>query len=289
MKPHKSIHRLKHLKPYQIFESSPGDFLAEEQIRFLNKGTHLSPASSSSFGTGAFPTSSGGFAGFPPIGKWTYDPESKLVNVEGDFQCDYEGLKDFYGINFGEVTGDFSCSGQDLTSLQGAPRTVGKDFYCNFNRQLTTLEGAPLKVGKDFFCKYCSLEDLVGGPTEVEGDYDVTGNNLSSLKGAPAILKGSFTSDLIHFRTWDFNGWGAFFSSASKKTEEILLTLEQLYPDWWLDLYRKNRRLFNQIWTEMSGDPKNVKNPLFQKVEQELGSRAKDNIETYRDLKDFGL
>jgi hypothetical protein len=284
---------LKHLKTYQIFESSPEDFLTEEQIMFLDKGTGKNSAKSlGSFGTASSWGASGGVSGYT-FSKWFYDPESKLVNVEGDFSCDYEDLKDFLGINFGEVTGDFNCSGQSqwFISLQGAPRTVGRDFYCNFNRKLTTLEGAPLKVGRNFFCKYNNLKNLVGGPLEVKGSYDVTGNNLSSLKGAPVILEGAFTSDRIYFRpgSWDFNGWNSFLTGASKNTEEILLTLGQLNPDWWLDLYRENRKLFNQIWIQMSSDPKILKNSLFQKVEKELGARAKENIEILRDMKDFGF
>lgn len=284
---------LKHLKSYQIFESSPEDFLTEEQIMFLDKGTGKNPAKSlGSFGTGSSWGASGGVSGYA-VSKWFYDPESKLVNVEGDFSCDYEDLKDFLGINFGEVTGDFVCSGQSqsFTSLQGAPRTVGRDFYCSFNRKLTTLEGSPYKVGRNFICKYNDLKNLVGGPLEVKGNYDVTGNSFSSLKGAPVILEGDFTSDRIFFRagSWDFNGWTSFLSGASKNTEEILLTLGQLNPDWWLDLYTKKRKLFNQIWIQMSSDPKIVKNSLFQKVENELGTRAKENIEIHRDMKDLGF
>lgn len=145
-------------------------------------------------------------------GSWEFDPETGLVNIEGDFWCDYQDLTDFKGIRFGTVSGEFNCSDNTLTSLEGAPQRVGGDFYC-VNNQLTSLEGAPKKVGGSFACHanlltslehapqrvggsfYCSgtrLTSLDGAPQEVGGSFDCSRNQLTSLDGAPQQVGGSF-------------------------------------------------------------------------------------------------
>ena len=84
-------------------------------------------------------------------GKWTLNPQTGLVDVNGGFYCDYQNLTDFKGVGFGVVTRDFDCTGNKLTSLEGAPQEVGMNFYC-FGNELTSLEGAPQKVGGGFYC-----------------------------------------------------------------------------------------------------------------------------------------
>jgi len=86
-------------------------------------------------------------------GKWTWklNPQTVLVDVEGNFDCRGQRLTSLQGVRFGVVTGHCYCSDNSITSLEGAPRRVGGGFYCS-NNSLTSLEGAPREVGWDFFC-----------------------------------------------------------------------------------------------------------------------------------------
>lgn len=124
-------------------------------------------------------------------GTWYINEKTGLVDIDGDFCCEYEGLKDFKGVRFGVVKGDFSCSNNELTSLEGAPRKVGGSFFCG-NNQLTSLVGAPQKVGGNFDCFNNKLTSLEGAPQKVGGYFDCRYNNLTSLEGAPQKVGESF-------------------------------------------------------------------------------------------------
>ena len=117
-------------------------------------------------------------------GTWQLNPRTGLVDVEGDFNCSWQGLSDFKGVRFGKVGGKFDCRNNQLTTLEGAPREVRGDFYCN-NNQLTTLEGAPQKAGWDFSCHTNQLTTLEGAPREVGGSFICNSNQLTTLEGAP--------------------------------------------------------------------------------------------------------
>ena len=134
--------------------------------------------------------------GLPPQSKWKYNPVTDRIDIEGDFNCSWAGLKDFSEVKFGKITGHFDCSDLGLTSLIGAPEEVGKDFNCSKNN-LTSLEGAPKKVGYSFNCSKNSLESLEGGPEYVSGDYDCSSNKLVTLKGSPEDLDGGFHQKFI--------------------------------------------------------------------------------------------
>ena len=96
---------MRHVKRYQeLFESQTE--LSREQTEWLDKCTR---------------------------GKWTLNPQTGLVDVNGGFYCDYQNLTDFKGVRFGVVTRDFNCSGNKLTSLEGAPLDLRGDFYCSKN------------------------------------------------------------------------------------------------------------------------------------------------------------
>jgi hypothetical protein len=73
-----------------------------------------------------------------------------LVDVRGSFWCQGQGLRDFLGIRFGEVSVSFSCSENQMKTLEGSPRMVGENFFCNEN-PLISLEGAP-EVIMGYFC-----------------------------------------------------------------------------------------------------------------------------------------
>ncbi len=177
---------MRHVLPNNLFENSKSPGLTKEQEEWLNKSLEI-------------------------FSKWNYNPETGLVDVEGSFSCSEQGLTDFKGIRFGNVTGWFDCSFNKLTSLEGAPQTVGLSFSCYENNlsslegcpqevggsfdcsrnDLSSLEGSPREVGENFYCKYNKLTTLVGGPSIIGGDFNCSNNELTSLAGSPEIMKSS--------------------------------------------------------------------------------------------------
>ena len=119
-------------------------------------------------------------------GTWQLNPQTGLVDVEGDFHCDDQGLSDFKGVRFGKVGGGFNCNNNQITTLEGAPQEVGLGFYCR-NNQITTLEGAPQEVGRSFNCNNNQLTTLEGAPQEVGGSFWCSNNPVSEK-----ILKSIF-------------------------------------------------------------------------------------------------
>ena len=157
---------MKYIREYQIFESSATApaALTEEQIEWLDKCA---------------------------AGRWKLNPQTGLVDINGDFNCNRQGLTDLKGVRFGKVSGDFYCYENQLTSLVGAPQTVGRDFYC-YENQLTTLVGAPQSVGGNFDCRSNQLTTLVGAPQSVDGSFWCHANQLTTLEGAPKTVGRDF-------------------------------------------------------------------------------------------------
>jgi hypothetical protein len=173
---------MKRILEFKVFETLNG--LTEEQKFWLDKCTS---------------------------GSWSVGIDGR-VDVDGDFNCSYEGLYDFKGVRFGRVSGDFICRNNKLDSLEGAPEEVGGDFYCRINtikslvgspktiggdficssNQIDSLDGAPETVGGDFYCSYNYLKNLVGSPREIRGVFSCTRNNLKSLVGAPEKVGSDF-------------------------------------------------------------------------------------------------
>ena len=156
---------MKYIREYQVFEASASPAaLTEEQIEWLDKCVN---------------------------GSWKLNPQTGLINVDGNFYCSERGLTDFKGVRFGKVSEHFVCGDNQLTSLEGAPKTVGGYFDC-YDNQLTTLEGAPQTVGGDFDCHDNELTTLEGAPQTVSGYFDCHDNNLTTLEGAPQSVGKSF-------------------------------------------------------------------------------------------------
>ena len=156
---------MKYIREYQIFESEPiRTVFNKEQLNWLDECA---------------------------AGSWKLNPQTGLINVDGNFDCNEQDLTDLKGIKFGKVSGDFYCYRNELTSLEGAPQTVGGDFRCGSN-QLTSLEGAPQTVNGDFGCSNNQLTTLVGAPKTVGGYFNCYDNLLTSLEGAPQTVKESF-------------------------------------------------------------------------------------------------
>ena len=123
-------------------------------------------------------------------GTWQLNPQTGLVDVNGDFNCGEQELSDFKGVRFGVVRGYFHCHTNQLTTLEGAPREVGEGFWCSHN-QLTTLEGAPQKVGGHFDCGDNQLTTLEGAPQKVGGNFFCRNNPVSkeTLQSIFRIMK----------------------------------------------------------------------------------------------------
>lgn len=136
-------------------------------------------------------------------GTWSVNPQTGLVDVDGDFFCSNQGLTDFKGVRFGRVSKDFNCSRNMLRSLEGAPQSVGGDFDCGRN-MLASLKGAPQSVGGDFDCSRNRLISLEGAPQEVRGYFVCSRNMLTSLKGAPQKVRFDF--DLSHNQLTSLEG-----------------------------------------------------------------------------------
>ena len=66
-------------------------------------------------------------------GSWKLNTSTGLVDVDGNFNCNEQGLTDLKGVRFGEVSEDFDCEDNRLTSLEGAPLKVGGEFWCDGN------------------------------------------------------------------------------------------------------------------------------------------------------------
>lgn len=137
-------------------------------------------------------------------GRWEYNEETGLVDINGDFSYTNSGITDLRGVKFGSVSGDFSikgniidslegspimvegifdCSNNDLTSLEGAPKYV-LGFNCSYNEKLKSLVGGPQCNMGEYIAKACSIESLEGSP-KVAFRFDVRRNLISSLKGGP--------------------------------------------------------------------------------------------------------
>ena len=153
---------MKHLQTYRVFETA--QTLTDEQKKFLDKNAR---------------------------GTWSLNPATGKVDVDGDFRCGDQDLRDFKGISFGSVSKNFDCSYNSLQTLAGAPETVGGSFSC-YNNSLRTLEGAPRTVGGSFECFNNSLQTLGGAPKTVGRSFDCFNNSLRTLEGAPRTVKGSF-------------------------------------------------------------------------------------------------
>ena len=140
---------MKHVKLFEDFISQ--ETLTEDQIDWLNRCTK---------------------------GSWSVNPTTGLVDVNYNFHCNQQNLKDFKGVRFGHIAIDFDCRDNQLTSLKGAPQTVGRHFYCSYN-DLTDLKEAPQTVGGGFYCGENLLTSLEGAPQIVKGDFYCRNNPVS--------------------------------------------------------------------------------------------------------------
>jgi hypothetical protein len=166
--------------------------LTKEQRKWLNKCVIINGKDPGVF-----------FHFFKPIeGSWTLNHNTGLVDVDGNFNCMFQGLSDFKGVKFGVVTGNFYCEDNRLTSLVGAPQKVSGNFNCAGN-SLTSLEGAPQSVSGIFCCGNNPITSLVGAPKKIGGRLYCGNNRLTSLEGAPQSVgcRAFFTGNPVSEET----------------------------------------------------------------------------------------
>jgi hypothetical protein len=166
---------MKHLQTYRLFETLTS--LTEEQKEFLDRFTR---------------------------GAWSLNPQTGKVDVGGNFDCSYRGLRDLKGIRFGNVSGNFLFYDNQLTSLEGSPETVGGDFRCSFN-PLTDLKGGPQTVGGDFLCS--------------------NNNNLTSLEGAPRTVVGGFYCHEFGTENWTPEGKLEILKTGTEAAKALIATV----------------------------------------------------------------
>jgi len=237
---------MKHLQSFQLFEAH-ASVLTPDQEAFLNACTH---------------------------GTWSVNPETGLVDVNGDFDCSKRGLKSLQGVSFGHVSGDFFCSynqlttlvgapqtvdeifacrSNQLTSLEGAPQTVGGSFWCD-NNLLTTLEGAPQTVDRLFSCCNNQLITLEGAPQMVGGNFRCENNQLTTLEGAPQTVGGRFCCDSFALDPgeWIPSGWAKILSTGNYAARRLILTLPIFDPDRFLQKLSGDLKKDGQVLLQLA-------------------------------------
>ncbi len=111
--------------------------------------------------------------------------------LEGDLVCFGNKLKNLNHCPQ-EIGGHADFSNNELNTLVGGPVKVGLTFSVSNCKDVTTLRGLALKEVNTFMADNCSLVDLVGGPEIVAKNYRVANNCLTSLKGCPVEIGGTF-------------------------------------------------------------------------------------------------
>jgi len=185
---------MRYIRPFNESVAS----LTKEQIKFLNDYT---------------------------IGKWKVNPDTRLIDVRGDFDCDSENLDDFKGLQFGKVSGNFYCSRNNLKTLNGSPREVGGSFWCEGN-SLISLEGAPLKVEDFFWFNDFSIKYNLTSFLEVmkEDSPGVTELLLTHHFFTPQVIKEEIAKD-SYFCYYVSLVWNT--PTFKKKQEELTQILSQ--------------------------------------------------------------
>lgn len=123
----------------------------------------------------------------------------QVIDVQGDamFKPHIKRL----GVKFGTVTGDFGAWDPNgsatslLTTLEGFPKKVGGHASVAQSK-VTNLHHAPNQVGDTFYAYECEhLTSLMGSPRWVGGSFKAYDCKLTSLAGAPLVVKGEFVVD----------------------------------------------------------------------------------------------
>lgn len=181
---------------------------------------------------------------------WVINPETGLVDVEGDFILGNSGLPNLNGVKFGVVNGTFNLANSKLNDLSGFPKEVNGNVNLRSN-ELESLEGLPEKLGGGLILSWSkNLENLIGAPKEIKGDLNIENcytlkslegspkkvrvlliescPNLQNLKGGPEFLEGQFERVTIT-NCSGINSLIGFPQKAESSIEVILFNLPNLF------------------------------------------------------------
>lgn len=154
-------------------ESGP----SQEVIDFLNKNLQINPHKGDMRMRGT---------GFLANG-WTWNPKTQCIDVDGTvfIQTTDRIPPD---LRFGVVPGTFSLKSDnskngELETIEFTPRQMGINGHLTItNSHLKTLKGCTPVVDGIFDCSLNDLTSLEGSPQKVKS-FKCQGNNLASLKG----------------------------------------------------------------------------------------------------------
>ena len=134
---------MKHIKPYEIFESTSPNFptTREEVIEVCERHR---------------------------IKNYTINDDLS-IDVDGDVHL-YSKNLEYLPLRFSYVSGAFLCFDNELKTLEGCPQTVGRSFSCS-NNFLVSLKGCPQTVRGSFNCSYNKITDLEHFPEDSHTIY----------------------------------------------------------------------------------------------------------------------
>ena len=134
---------MKHIKPYEIFESASPNFptTGEEVIEVCERYR---------------------------IKNYTINDDLS-IDVDGDVHL-YSKNLEYLPLRFSYVSGAFLCFDNELKTLEGCPQTVGRSFSCS-NNFLVSLKGCPQTVRGSFNCSYNKITDLEHFPEDSHTIY----------------------------------------------------------------------------------------------------------------------
>jgi len=91
------------------------------------------------------------------------------------------------------------------------------------------LEGCPINVGGDFDCSGNQLTSLEYCPKNVGGNFNCYDNQLTSLDGCPQAIKGDFDCD--NNQITDFKGISEFFEGSFSCYDNPIFEIYELFNE----------------------------------------------------------
>lgn len=119
---------------------------------------------------------------------------------------------EYIPIQFGKVK-NFHCNHNRLKSLKGCPKEA--DSMSIFNNELTSFEYCPTEL-VDLYCSNNQFNSFDYAPKLIKGDFDFSGNNISTLKNFPKVFGE------INHKLWSKN-----FGIKENPISEILRFVEK--------------------------------------------------------------
>jgi len=154
--------------------------------------------------------------------------------VKGNFNCSDNLLGSGTGLQYGpeEVQGNYNCDGNKLISLDGIATIKSLSFSEN---RISSLDGYGFESVQfyDFFFLDNKVTSLKGSPNNVKGSYDCSLNPITSFEGGPTNINHNFYGmELKNLQS--LNGFPKYIASNVFLSMTDML---RIFPD-----YTKNDR-----------------------------------------------